>query len=167
MLHNYNVKLYEPRKGLLLHYDDSTSDPGAVEWLTRDPKCKVSYNRLYLDNGSRVNITPTTARAWHAGVCRPSDPRLPYKDANSAFYGWAIATNDNHKVTPAAYAALLEDATELFKEHGWREAWRVTTHHLEAWPRGRKIDIEGDPRKPTYPIFDLQKFRMDLAGRLR
>ena len=80
----YNA-LREKRKGCMIHYDGSGSDLGAVQWFA-DPRCKVSYNLLGLDDGSYVRIAPDHARAWHAGRCRPSDPdRLHYGDANSAF----------------------------------------------------------------------------------
>jgi N-acetyl-anhydromuramyl-L-alanine amidase AmpD len=166
MLGNWNSKLYEPRQGLLLHYDDSSDDKNAVLWLTKDPRCHVSYNRLYLDNGEMVQIAPDDKRAWHAGVCSPSNPQqLFYKDANSAFHGWAIAASDKDVVKPLQYGRLLNDAVVLFKKHGWTEVWRVTTHHLEAWPRGRKVDIEGT--NPKRPVFDLAKFRTDLQERLK
>ena len=92
--------LREDRQGICLHYDGSGSDRGSVQWFA-DERCKVSYNLLVLDDGSYVRIAPDTARAWHAGRCRPSDPsRLHYGDANSAFYGIAIASSGKHDVTP-------------------------------------------------------------------
>src|SRR5262245_2136016 len=74
---NFN-ELKEPRRGVMLHYDDSSSDAGAVAWFT-DPECQVSYNYLVLDDGSYVPIVPEGKRAWHAGVCKTSNSaRLPY-----------------------------------------------------------------------------------------
>ena len=93
-------KLREDRQGIVLHYDGSGSDAGSMAWF-RAPECKVSYNLLVLDDGSYVRIAPDSARAWHAGRCRPSDPsRIRYSDANSAFYGIAIASSGKHDVTP-------------------------------------------------------------------
>ena len=74
--------LREKRIGVMPHYDGSGSDRGAIQWFA-DERCKVSYNLLVLDDGSYVRIAPDSARAWHAGRCRPSDPaRLHY--VNSA-----------------------------------------------------------------------------------
>ena len=46
------------------------------KWRFNDPRCKGSYNELVLDDGSYVTIAPPSARAWHAGKCRSSDPDL-------------------------------------------------------------------------------------------
>ena len=46
----------------------------------------------------------------------------------------------------------------IFERHGWplSEAWRLTTHSAEAWPRGRKIDPEGpDPANPILSRADI------------
>lgn len=163
-LGNWN-RLREPRLGVMLHYDDSASDPGAVEWLTRDPRCRVSYNWLVLDDGTVVEIAPANARAWHAGVCRPSDPqRLRYRDANSAFYGIAIAASGRDTATAAQFDAVQRLVVDLFRRHGWSfaEPWRVTTHRREAWPRGRKIDIEGP--NPASPVFPVARLRATLVS---
>lgn len=137
--------LREPRIGVLLHYDASASDAGAVAWLTRDPRCAVSYNVLVLDDGQRIKIAPDDARAWHAGVCRPSSTRLPYKDANSAFYGLAFAAKPGDVITPKQLAGGIAQIRAWFLEEGWPldATWRITSHHLEAHPRGRKHDIVG------------------------
>jgi N-acetyl-anhydromuramyl-L-alanine amidase AmpD len=141
----------------MLHYDDSTSDVSAVEWLTSDKRCKVSYNWLVLDNGKVVEVAPETGRAWHAGVCRPSRVDLKYKDANSFFYGIAIAAGGkkNDKITKAQLDGLCELIAMLFKHNKWTlsDTWRISSHHLEAWPRGRKIDIIGsDKANPVYTL---------------
>src|SRR4051812_23895778 len=77
------------RGGIMLHFDDSSEDDWAVEWFT-EPSCKVSYNRLYLDDGDVVEIAKR--RAYHAGDCLT-------KFANSVYYGLAAATNAKVPVT--------------------------------------------------------------------
>lgn len=146
----YNNTLREPRMGVILHYDGSGSDAGSLAWFS-DPACRVSYNLIVLDDGSYASIAPTDARAWHAGVCRSSDPaRLPYRDANSAFYGIALATNGHVDVTPPQLLTAAWLTARLFAKHGWSrtsELYRVTTHSAEAWRRGRKTDPEGGNRR--------------------
>jgi N-acetyl-anhydromuramyl-L-alanine amidase AmpD len=137
-------KLREKRVGTMLHFDGSSSDAGAVSWLTKHPDCRVSYTKLILDNGTVVQIAPDDARAWHAGACRPSSPStLHYTDANSAFYGLAFAAKPGDEITQAQFDAAVKVIVEWFKAEGWRltEWWRITDHAAEAWPRGRKIDI--------------------------
>jgi N-acetyl-anhydromuramyl-L-alanine amidase AmpD len=152
---NWN-KRTERRIGIMVHYDASTSDAGAVAWLTRDPRCKVSYNDIVLDDGRTVAVAPRQARAYHAGVCRSSDPqRLPYKDANSAFYGVAIAAGAGDVVTDAQFHTVCRLCATLFRAEGWslRETWRIVGHDSEAWPRGRKSDPTGpDPRNPVLSV---------------
>lgn len=158
-LGNWN-KLVEKRLGIMAHYDDSSSDAGAVEWMLRDPRCKLSYNVLVLDDGTVVQVAPENARAWHAGVCRPSDPdHMPYKDANSAFYGIAVAASGKDKITEPQKQALIELCVRLMKKHGWTEPWCITSHALEAWPRGRKVDIGN-----VYPI---EQARQDILAALQ
>lgn len=163
-LGNWNTRR-EPRIGVMVHYDDSGSDAGAVAWLTQDPRCKVSYHWLVLDNGERVEIAPADARAWHAGVCRSSDPRLRYRDANSAFYGVALAMDGNDVVTEAARRSLVGLCATLFRTHGWdlvHEGWRIVGHSSEAWPRGRKIDPEGPD--PAHPVLAVPALRAWVAA---
>jgi N-acetyl-anhydromuramyl-L-alanine amidase AmpD len=149
----------EPRLGCLLHYDASTSDAGAVQWLLHDSRAKVSYNWLVLDSGEIVNIAPADVRAWHAGICRTSDPRLPYKDANSAFYGIAIAATAGDIATEAQKQSVADLCTQCFKRHGWdfKQLWRIVGHDTEAWPRGRKVDPVGpDPRRPVMSVLEIR-----------
>src|SRR5690349_17106410 len=94
----WGEKLNEKRLGVMLHFDGSKNDRGSVAWMW-DPEFKLSYNLLVLDNGKVERIAPDTARAYHAGECQSSDPRLPYRDANSAFYGVAIAATDGDTAT--------------------------------------------------------------------
>lgn len=140
----YNAGIREPRVGVMLHFDGSSTDPGALAWF-RHPDCRVSYQDLVLDDGSYGVIAPPTARAWHAGACRPSSDRLRYTDANSAFFGIAAATNDRVEVTSVQLLTIARRVRAYFDLMGWpaTDGWRVTGHDLEAWPRGRKSDPTG------------------------
>lgn len=154
----WSAKLTEPRLGTMLHYDASANDRGSIAWL-RSPDCAVSYNLIVLDNGKVERIAPDTARAYHAGVCRSSDPRLPYKDANSAFYGLAIAATDGDKATDLQFAAVVRMCVGYCLKHKWShdEMWRIVGHESEAWPRGRKHDPTGSDA--TKPVLDLNAVR--------
>ena len=143
----------------MVHFDDSSSDAGGLQWF-HDPTCRVSYNRLYFDNGSVAQITPSMEQAaWHAGVCRPSGELLKYRGANSAFYGLSIAANNNDTVTPKQLKSLITDCVSIFKFHGWKktETWRITGHDNEAWPRGRKVDPTGT--RPNHPVLSVPVLR--------
>lgn len=153
----------EKVQGILLHYDESATDAGAVAWF-RHPDCRVSYHYLVLDNGTPVNIAPVGTRAWHAGRCRPSNPeRLDYRDANSAFYGVAIAANHKDTATPAQVATVVRLCQELFTGNDWprAETWRISSHHLEAWPRGRKVDTKAPDGRW---VLDLDEVRRLVAA---
>jgi len=156
--------LREPRIGVMVHYDASSSDAGAVGWFS-DPLCRVSYQVLVLDDGSWVQIAPDNKRAWHAGACRSSDPRLAYRDANSAFFGIAVATNEKVDVTPLQTLTAAFLARRYFEREGWpvTDTWRVVGHRTEAWPRGRKSDPEGgDLKNPILAVEDIRQ----LLGRV-
>ncbi len=153
----------EPRIGVMLHYDASVSDAGAVNWFSH-PDCRVSYQLLVLDDGSFVRIAPDDARAWHAGRCRPSDSRLTYRDANSAFYGIAAATNDKVDVTPLQTATIAFLTRRYFDRHGWplTDVWRITGHRNEAGFRGKSDPEGGDLNNPILAIEDVRQ----LLGRI-
>ena len=156
---------FEPRQGCMLHFDASASDQGAMAWMLNDPRCKVSYHWLVLDNGAQLTVAPPNARAWHAGVCRPSNPKLTYRDANSAFYGIAIAAKDGERATKAQEVAVLRLCHALFAHHHWSfqdDLWRVVGHDTEAWPRGRKHDPTGsDPSKPVLSVAEIRELLKD------
>lgn len=161
----WNDHLREPRIGVMLHYDGSMSDAGAVSWFGH-PQCRVSYHLLVLDDGSYVRIAPDTARAWHAGVCRPSSDRLDYRDANSAFFGIAAATTSGVDVTPLQLLTIAFLVRRWFDLMEWpvTDTWRIVSHRSEAWPRGRKTDPEGGHLKnPIYSPDDVRS----LIGRVR
>ena len=148
----------EERLGVMLHYDGSTTDAGALAWFSH-PDCKVSYNFLCWDDGNIHPIAPVYARAWHAGVCRSSDPRLPYRDANSAFYGVSIAAKPPDVVTPAQFESVYALCVSLFQREGWprSETWRIVGHNTEAYPRGRKTDPEGP--NAGRPVLSVEAIR--------
>jgi N-acetylmuramoyl-L-alanine amidase len=159
----YN-ELREARLGCMIHYDGSSSDAGAVGWFS-DPLCKVSYQALVLDDGSWIQIAPDNKRAYHAGVCRPSEPRLRYRDANSAFFGIAVATNDKADVTPLQTLTAAFLTRRYFEREGWpvTDTWRIVGHRTEAHPRGRKSDPEGaDLKNPILSVEDIRQ----LLGRV-
>jgi len=155
---SFNRVIREERIGVMLHFDASTTDKGAMSWFAH-PDCRMSYNFLALDDGSFCMIAPQRSRAWHAGRCRPSSDLLPYKDANSAFAGIAVATNQHHSTH---YIQALTVAWLVWWEYqtwNWpiNETWRIVGHESEAWPRGRKIDPTGTDRKR--PILSVEGIR--------
>lgn len=162
-LGNYGT-LREGRLGVMLHYDGSASDAGAEEWLLRDPQCKLSYNWLVNDAGHLLMVAPADKRAWHAGICRPSSKQLVYQDANSAFYGIAIAARPPDTVTVQQLEVVVAQIKVLFIQHAWQfhETWRIVGHDTECWPRGRKIDPTGpDERRP---VLDVLRVRSMVRG---
>lgn len=146
------------RQGILVHYDASRTDTGAVAWLEDDLRARVSYHYLVLDDGRILQIAPPGTRAWHAGVCKPSRREFTYSDGNNAFYGVAAAATDGERATTAQLESIAQLCRYLFWLEGWDEAetWRITGHDAEAWPRGRKVDPIGDrSQRPENPFRDL------------
>jgi len=146
------------RYGVMLHFDDSSQDEWAVKWF-KDPACHVSYNRLYLDNGDVVQITPTMEHvAWHAGQCTLRFP-------NTQFYGLAAATNTKVPVTEKQLASIVQDCAALFEINGWRAATvdeRIIGHEDVACfangKLGRKIDPTGLHRNtPILSTADVRR----------
>lgn len=164
----YNNAIRESRRGVMLHYDASGTDDGAMGWFGH-PDCKVSYQWLVLDDGSYAVIAPEDARAWHAGHCKTSNPdRLPYRDANSAFWAIALATNDKVGATEAQRLTAAWLTRRCFRTAGWLpgETWRIVGHDTEAvFPaghrlagqRGRKIDPTGS--RSAHPILAVADVR--------
>lgn len=153
------------RRGIMIHFDDSSSDASAEEWF-RDPRCHVSYNRLYLDTGDVVQITPTMEHAaWHAGVCLTPN-------ANRVFYGLSAATDTKTPVTARQLEAIAHDCAALFLLNRWPAA-EVTTrligHEDEACfsngKLGRKIDPTGlHPDRPILSKVALRHRVLELLG---
>ena len=161
----YNAATREPRIGVMIHYDASASDASAVSWLG-DNTCRVSYNDLVVDDGTIHRNVSWDSRAWHAGVCRPSDERLKYRDANSAFIGIAAATNPQHVATEAQRLSIAILCRNAFRTFGWQidEMWRIVGHDTQGWPRNRKHDPTG--KYPGLPIVDIDAIRY-LVTRLQ
>lgn len=175
----WDERIREPRVGIMLHYDASSSDASAVAWFT-DPRCRASYNYLVLDSGNIIPIAPLHARAWHAGVCRTDDPvRLPYRDANSAFYGVAIAATTGEMATKDAKRSVAMICATLMRLEQWptEHVWRITSHraqavyptrlpdgrpHPKAGERGRKSDPEGPSL--ARPVMNTNEIRGLVAS---
>lgn len=158
---NWN-NLIEPRRGVMLHFT-AGSFVGSVAWC-HDPTSKVSYQAIVSQEGKLALIAPWEKRAWHAGICRSSDPRLPYTDANSAFEGIALAASDGDTVMPVAFQRIVALVRERFVANHWpeTETWRIVGHGSEAWPRGRKHDPEG--LTPAHPVLSVEAVRGALLA---
>ena len=150
--------LKEARKGVMLHWDGSGSDLGGLSWL-QNPDIRAGYHIVVGDDGSWGTLAPLKARAWHAGVCRPSSGAPKYRDANSAFYGISILNGGKEDVTQRQVLTAAWLAVRLFHREGWsrNDRHRIVTHSTEAWPRGRKVDPEG--RDPLNPILSADDVR--------
>lgn len=157
---NWN-DLKGPRLGIALHYTAGSYE-GSVAWC-KDPASQVSYQWILAQDGRSEVIAPWNKRAWHMGVCRSSDARLVYTDANSAFEGLALAATDGDVITPGALCVLLDMLRNRFAANGWplSESWRIVGHDSEAWPRGRKSDPRGTK---AVPVIDIHRVRRDLAA---
>jgi hypothetical protein len=169
------------RRGVMLHYDDSSRDDWALEWF-QDPRCKNGYTWLVLDDGSLVELADPALRTPHAGPCLV--PR-----ANSVFYGISAATDGLVPATPAQLERIVRACVALFRYHGWRAAEaadRIVGHDAQAvwtpeytraagipesrarllWGTlGRKVDPTGvrtDGRK----IIDVRAVQAEVALRL-
>lgn len=149
------------RRGIMLHFDDSSNDASAEEWF-HDPRCRVSYNRLYLDNGDVVQITPTMEHAaWHAGVCLT-------KNANRVYYGLSAATDTRTPATAKQVESIARDCAALFALNKWPPSdivKRIVGHEDEACfadgKLGRKIDPTG--LHPDRPILSKLAVRHRVA----
>lgn len=173
--------LVAPRRGVMLHYDDSASDDASLEWF-RDKRCRNGYTWIVLDEGSIVELADPAKRTPHAGVCLTTA-------ANSRFYGIAAATNGRVLATPAQMNAVLELCVWLFQRYLWPTAelsTRLVGHDEQAiWTKeatrtagiadkdgeklwgklGRKIDPTGS-RADGVPILDVKAARRGVAERL-
>ena len=165
--------LTAPRRGLMLHYDDSSRDDWAVEWF-HDPRCTNGYTWLVLDDGRVVELADPAFRTPHAGPCL-----TPY--ANSAYYGVAAATNGLVTVTKPQLAVITAICVAVMKWHHWiveddaaldrrivghdeQAVWTSAyTHERALWGHlGRKVDPRGQ-RPDGTPVLDLA----DLRRRVR
>ncbi len=167
--------LAAPRRGIMLHYDDSSRDDWAVEWFD-DPRCTNGYTWLVLDNGRVIELADPALRTPHAGPCR-----TPM--ANSAYYGIAATTNGLVLATEAQLTSITTLCAALHRFHGWTSdspsddgARRIVGHDQEAiwtpaytdrrelWGTvGRKVDPTGR-RADGRPIIDLAEISRRVAA---
>jgi N-acetyl-anhydromuramyl-L-alanine amidase AmpD len=165
--------LKEPRQGVMLHYDVSVSDESSIAWFT-DPDCKAGYNFIVMDSGNIIPIVALDKRAPHAGWCAPDGKGPRYRDANSAFYGVAIAATVGDVATVEQKRSVAALCLRLFSDHGWpiTDVWRIVSHrsqavyepgHPKAGQRGRKKDPEGPDL--AHPVMNTNEIRGMVAAR--
>src|SRR5438309_2110032 len=119
--------LAKPRRGIMLHYDDSSRDDWAVAWF-EDPRCTNGYTWLVLDDGRVIELADPAFRTPHAGACKTPC-------ANSHFYGIAAATNGLVPATEAQLASIAQVCIAVSRFHDWALdsiASRVVGHDGEA-----------------------------------
>lgn len=174
------------RRGIMLHFDDSSSDASGIGWF-RSPQFKLSYNRAYADDGRRVRLTESiTHAAWHAGVCKIEDGVIKaklasgyeYGAANTAYYGLCVIAGLGDLTHDQQFTSLVYDAAVICRYHGWTEADldRVIVGHNEKaifnprdnptrkdlWGKlGRKIDPIGT--NPNHPVLSIVSTRFAVA----
>ena len=151
------LPLAEPRRGFMVHYDDSSEDKWSIAWF-RDPTCTNGYTWLVLDNGDLVQLEDPGLRTPHAGKCFTPN-------ANSVFYGIAAATNGKVRATPAQVDRIVAVIVAGFRFHRWpadEVPARVRGHDEEAAPHGRKVDPRGE-RKDKQPVIDMDRVRARVA----
>jgi N-acetyl-anhydromuramyl-L-alanine amidase AmpD len=158
--------LAAPRIGIMLHYDDSSSDAKSLAWF-RDPRCANGYTWLVLDDGGVIELADPGMRTPHAGPCL-----IPL--ANSRFYGIAAATNGSVPATDAQVRSIVRLCAVLVRFHRWPTPLIVGHDEQAIWtsaytPRrswwgktGRKVDPPG--RRPDgATILSVREVR-DRAG---
>ena len=147
-----------PRSGIMLHYDDSTSDRESLDWF-HDPHCSNGYTWLVLDNGRVVELADPGMRTPHAGACL-----TPM--ANSRFYGIAAATNGSVCVTAQQFSSVVRLCVAVSRFHRWVDPVLVGHDEQAVWTSayttrrglwgkvGRKVDPTG--RRPDgAPVLDV------------
>jgi N-acetyl-anhydromuramyl-L-alanine amidase AmpD len=159
--------LVVPRRGVMLHYDDSSCDDWAVEWFF-DKRCTNGYTWLVLDDGRVIELADPMKRTPHAGACRTPN-------ANSVFFGIAAATNGLVPATPEQIESLVRLCAALgfstIVGHDSEAIWTpANTKNEKLWGQGgRKVDPTG-VRKDRVPIIDVvdvrQKVQALVAGRV-
>ena len=148
----------EPLQGVMLHYDDSSSDDSGVGWF-KHKDCVNGYNDYVLDDGSYWELSAYGRAARHAGSCRPSSSLFSYKSANSAFYGIAVAARSGEQATMPQLLTVAWITRIVFAREKWplADLWRITGHEDEAWQRGRRADPSGYDKKR--PVMSKQAIR--------
>ena len=156
--HVLQKPLAVPRGGVMLHYDDSSSDRGSLEWF-HDPQCRNGYTWLVLDDGRVVELADPGMRTPHAGPCL-----TPM--ANSRFYGIAAATNGSVCATAQQVSSIVRLCVAVSRFHSWVNPHIVGHDEQAVWTAaytarrthwgtvGRKVDPTG--RRPDgVPVLDV------------
>jgi N-acetyl-anhydromuramyl-L-alanine amidase AmpD len=166
------LKRGHQRIGVMLHYDASASDRSGLVWLS-GAEITVSYNWVVTDAGNIIAIAPETARAWHAGYCKSPDPRLHYRDANSAFYGVSLLATAGDVASLEAKRSIVGLCRTYFLRHRWptSEAWRIVSHRQHAVfepgsPRAGEYGRKNDPEGPdlAHPVLSVNEIRGMLVA---
>jgi N-acetyl-anhydromuramyl-L-alanine amidase AmpD len=179
--HVLEEPLAAPRRGVMLHYDDSSDDESSLAWF-KDPRCSNGYTWLVLDDGRLIELADPAYRTPHAGPCLM--PR-----ANSAYYGIAAATNGVVPATRAQVDTIIDVCVALFRYHGWGDnlvGTRIVGHDAQAiwtleqtrlagipdgkgrylWGKlGRKVDPTGQ-RRDGRKILDVEEVRAGVRVQL-
>lgn len=177
---------FADRIGAMVHFDDSSSDKGGLAWF-RDPDFRLSYNRAYRDDGTRIRITPSIHHAaYHGGVCL-REPGLPvltlagsgfkYGGANTGYFGFAFTADADDHITREQLDAMTTDIAIIFRLANWGPDdvdVRIVGHDEKAIfnPRdnpkspklwgtlGRKIDPTGIHKDD--PVVDMGELRQQV-----
>jgi N-acetyl-anhydromuramyl-L-alanine amidase AmpD len=168
--HVLQQPLAASRRGIMLHYDDSSSDRSALEWFD-DPRCANGYTWLVLDDGRVVELADPGMRTPHAGPCLTPN-------ANSSFYGIAAATNGLVLATDRQVETIAGMCAAIIRHHHWvssdcvvghdsQAVWTAAyTKRRELWGKvGRKVDPTGC-RPDGRAVLDLEVVRRKVQGRL-
>lgn len=125
------------RGGVMLHYDDSASDAGALAWF-RDARCRNGYTWLVLDDGEVVELADPAKRTPHAGGCLTPN-------ANSVFYGIAAATNGTTPATDAQVDSIVRLCAFVGETHGWASRREPAADTACDWIRGHDAEATWSP----------------------
>jgi len=168
-MHSHVIQqpLAAPRGGIMLHYDDSSSDRESLEWF-HDPRCRNGYTWLVLDDGRVVELADPGMRTPHAGPCR-----TPM--ANSRFYGIAAATNGSVCVTAQQFSSIVRLCAAVSRFHRWVDPVLVGHDEQAVWTSayttrrslwgkvGRKVDPTG--RRPDgAPVLDVRAVKEQVMS---
>ena len=137
-----------PRNGtevqaVVIHYDASLSDFGAVSWM-RNPQSRVSAHFHIGRDGNITQLVDLGRAAWHAGVAT-----LPLPDGTSLPTG----ANEHSIGVEIANAGMLQrDEQGMIWYRDGDSAIRVTgeiVHAAMIWPSGMRIEGWWAPYLPV------------------
>lgn len=157
----YRPGSFDP-DGVLVHHTGGTSDSrGYVDWMALTgrsdlpaPLCQLALSR------TGIVYVLAAGRANHGGKAQRSGP-MPAGDANAMFVGIEALNDGSEGWTRTQYDAYVALCAALCSHYGW-----PATHvraHKETSVTG-KVDPSG--RTPFAPLFDMTKFRTDVAERI-